>query len=35
MINKKIKNKFIKDGYIECSNLFDRKKCEKISGKLK
>ena len=35
MINKRLKDKFIKEGYIECENLFNSKKCEKISSKLK
>ena len=32
---KKSKENFIRDGYIECPDLFDRKKCKDISKKLK
>jgi len=32
---KKSKENFIRNGYIECSNLLDRKKCKDISNKLK
>ena len=35
MISKKNKEKFIKDGYIECKSLFNRQKCKNISTKLK
>lgn len=35
MITYKDKEKFIKDGYIECTNLFNRRKCKNTSNKLK
>ena len=35
MITNKSEQKFIKNGYIECINLFNRQKCKNISNKLK
>ena len=35
MITYKNKEKFIKGGYIECTNLFNRQKCKNTSSKLK